>query len=246
MSYQLYYWPSIQGRGEFVRLTLEEAQAEYMDVARQPESEGGGIGALMRFLRGNARGLRPFAPPFLVHGDLVLAQTASILAYLAPRHGLVANDEASRAEALQLQLTIADIVGEAHDAHHPIGSSLYYEDQKPEAVRRSKAFARERIPKFLSYFEHVLEKNPKSPGAHLCGGALSYVDLSMFQLLSGLQHAFPNALARIASKIPRLLALKDAVAERPRIAAYLASGRRLPFNEQGIFRNYSELDPPAI
>ncbi len=243
MSYELYYWPGIQGRGEFVRLLLEEAGAEYVDVARRAESEGGGVPALMRFLEGNGRGLRPFAPPFLVHGELVLAQTANILAYLAPRHGLVAEDAATRAETLQMELTIADFVAEVHDVHHPVAASLYYEDQKPEAARRAGHFVRERIPKFLGYFESVLAKNPRGAGRFLVGSALSYADLSMFQVIAGLKYAFPNAFGRIAPELPALVALGEAVAARPRIRAYLASERRLPFNQHGLFRHYPELDP---
>jgi glutathione S-transferase len=236
--YELYYWPGIQGRGEFVRLALEQAGAPYVDVARQPK----GMAAMMRLLEDGGDGLEPFAAPFLKHGDLVVAQTATILAYLGPRHGLVPDDEKGRLAAQQLQLTIADLVAEAHDTHHPIAGSLYYEDQKREARRRSEAFVQERMPKYLEYFERVLDR---SGGAHLLGGALSYADLSAFQIVAGLDYAFPNAMARLARKIPLLRRLHDAVAREPRIAAYLASERRLPFNEQGIFRHYPELDAPA-
>ena len=238
-AYELHYWPGIQGRGEFVRLALEEAGAAYVDVARLPAAKGGGERNLMKRMRSAAGGLEPFAPPFLVSGDLVIAQTAGILFYLAPRHGLVPGDEASRLRAHQLALTFADLVDEAHDTHHPIAGSLYYEDQKPEALRRAAAFLAERVPKFLGYFERVLVANG---GEHLVGDAASYVDLSAFQVLSGLDYAFPRAMARVAPSIPRLRALRAHVASRPRIAAYLASTRRVPFNEEGIFRHYPELD----
>jgi glutathione S-transferase len=238
-TYELHYWPRIQGRGEFVRLALEEAGASYVDVARLPASKGGGERALMKRMRSAAGGLEPFAPPFLVSGDLVIAQTAGILLYLAPRHGLVPGDQASRIRAHQLSLTFADLVSEVHDTHHPIAGSLYYEDQKPEALRRAAVFIAERMPTFLGYFERILVANG---GEHLVGDAVSYVDLSAFQILSGLAYAFPRATARMAPSLPRLLALRDHVASRPRIAAYLASSRRLPFNEEGIFRHYPELD----
>ena len=241
MRYELYYWPTIQGRGEFVRLALEEAGAPYVDVARLPRSHGG-MAAMMKLLEDGGGDLEPFAPPVLKSGDLVIAQTATILAYLGPRHGLVPDDERSRLHAQQLQLTIADLVAEAHDTHHPIAGGLYYEDQKREARKRSAAFVRERIPKYLGYFERVLARND---GEHLIGDALTYVDLSMFQVLAGLAYAFPNAMARLARKIPSLSALRERVAARPRIAAYLASERRLAFNEEGIFRHYPELDLPA-
>jgi glutathione S-transferase len=239
--YELYYWPGIPGRGEFVRLALEEGGARYVDVAREPESKGGGIKAMTKMMR-ESKTIEPLAPPFLKVGDHVFAQSTNILAFLGPRLHLVADDEASRAWANQLQLTIADLVDEAHDVHHPIASSLYYDDQKPEAKRRAKTFVSERIPKFLGYFERIIEKNDAGNGMHLRGGGLTYVDLSMFQVLSGLSYAFPNAMTRMASKVPRLIALKEHVAKRPRIAAYLASERRIPFNEMGIFRHYPELD----
>jgi glutathione S-transferase len=236
--YKLYYWPSIPGRGEFVRLALEEAAAPYLDMARLPSSRGGGVAAMMKAL-GSAGPLEPFAPPFLQSGKLVIAQTANILLYLGPRHRLVPADEASRLKAHQIQLTIADLVAEAHDAHHPIAASLYYEDQKREAKRRAAAFVAERTPKFLDWFERVLKA---SGGAHFVGRDISYVDLSVFHMLAGLEYAFPKAMGRMEKRIPRLRALATHVANRPRMAAYLASKRRIPFNEDGIFRHYPELD----
>lgn len=244
-SYELYYWPTIQGRGEFIRLALEDAGVSYVDVARMSEAQGGGVSALMKVLRGDGPGhtLAPFAPPFLKAGPLLIAQTANILGYLGPRHGLVQDDEASRLAAQQLQLTIADIASEAHDTHHPIAGSLYYEDQKPEAKRRAALFISERIPKYLGYFERALQTNDKQ---HLVGNASSYVELSMFQLLSGLAYAFPRAMANIAPSIPLLSGLRDRVAARPRIARYLASDRRIPFNQHGLFRHYPELDAAPV
>jgi glutathione S-transferase len=238
VPYELYYWPTIQGRGEFVRLALEAAGAPYVDVARQPK----GMAVMMQLLEGGGDYLEPLAPPFLKSGDLVIAQTATILAYLGPRHGLVPDDEASRLGAQQLQLTISDLVAETHDTHHPIAGSLHYEDQKREAKRRSLDFVKARLPKYLGYLERVLEQGG---GAHLVGGALSYVDLSAFQVLAGLEYAFPHAMARLARKIPLLLRLRDEVAAQARIAVYLTSDRRIPFNQQGIFRHYPELDLPA-
>jgi glutathione S-transferase len=237
-TYDLYYWPSIQGRGEFVRLALEDAGAPYRDVARLPASEGGGVRAMQKLMK-DAGGLEPFAPPFLVSGDLILAQTAAILLYLGPRLGLVPADEPSRLHAHQLQLTLADVVGEVHDTHHPISTGLYYEDQKPEALRRATAFVQERLPKFLGYFERVLHR---AGGESLLRGGHSYVDLSMFQVMEGLGYAFPAAMKGMAPKVPGLVKLRDRVAARPRVAAYLASERRLSFNENGIFRRYPELD----
>lgn len=238
MRYELYYWPTIQGRGEFIRLALEQAGADYVDVARG-SGPGRGVPALLRFLERETVRHPPFAPPFLKAGDLVIGQTAAILLYLGPRLGLVPEGEAARLWAHQVQLTIADVVAEVHDSHHPIAAGLYYEDQQPEARRRAADFTGERLPKFLGYFERVLERNG---GVHAVGTALSYVDLSLFQLVAGLRYAFPNALRRQERECPRLLALHERVAAAPRIAAYLASERRLPFNQEGIFRHYAELD----
>lgn len=233
-GYALYYWPSIPGRGEFVRLALEEAGAPYVDVARTHE----GVAAVARVLEGDLGGLKPFAPPVLVHGDLAIAQTAAILQYLAPRHGLVPDDPRRAMEAHQLQLTIADLVAEAHDTHHPIAVSLYYHEQQIEAARRASFFVRERAPKYLAYFESVADRND----GHLVGDSFTYVDLSMMHVLDGLSYAFPKAFVSWSGAIPRLLALRDRAHARPRIAAYLGSKRRIPFNENGIFRHYPELD----
>jgi glutathione S-transferase len=238
MRYELYYWPEIQGRGEFIRLALEDAGADYVDVARLPKR---GMAAMMRFLENRSVERPPFAPPFLKAGKLVIAQTANILLFLGPRLRLVPKDEASRLWAHQLQLTIADWVGEVHDTHHPISGGLYYEDQKLEAKRRAADFRSERLPKFLGYFENVLKRNPKG-SEYFLSKAVSYVDLSIFQMVAGLRYAFPRAMAKLQREHPRVVALHDRVSARPRLAAYLASPRRLPFNQQGIFRHYPELD----
>jgi glutathione S-transferase len=239
MRYELYYWPEIQGRGEFIRLALEEGGANYVDVGRT-SGRGMGVPAIMRFLESRAVRRPPFAPPFLKAGKQVIGQTADVLLFLGPRLGLAPRAEADRLWVHSLQLTIADFVGEAHDTHHPIASGLYYEDQKPAAKRRAADFIRSRVPKYLGYFEDVLARN--RPGRYLAGGRLSYVDLSIFQVVEGLRYAFPRAMSRREWRYPRVIALRDRVATRPRIAAYLVSERRIPFNESGIFRHYPELD----
>jgi glutathione S-transferase len=240
---ELYYWPGIPGRGEFIRLALEEAGAGWVDMARL--GGGRGTAAMLRIMDGEEAGTLPFAPPFVRIDGAVVSQTGCVLATLAPRLGLVPDDERLRTEALQIQLTIADLVGEVHDTHHPIAGSLYYRDQKAEAARRARLFVRDRLPRHLGWLERVLERNRASRGRWLVGAERTYVDLSAFQVIDGLRHAFPNAMARIAPRIPLLLALRDRVAARPRIAAYLASRRRLSFNQQGIFRHYRELDAAA-
>ncbi len=237
MAYELYYWPGIQGRGEFVRLALEEGRADYVDVARGPK----GMDALLALLEGKEVAHPPFAPPFLKDGDLLIGQTAAILLHLGARLNLAPKDEAGRLWTHQIQLTIADAVVEAHDTHHPLSVDLYYEDQKPEALRRAEAFREERIPKFLAWFEAILARNPHGSG-HLVGGAVSTADLSLFQLIEGLSYAFPKRMKRALRKAPFVAALRDAVAARPHIRAYLDSSRRIPFNEDGVFRHYPELD----
>lgn len=241
MRYELYYWPSIQGRGEFIRLALEDAGADYIDVARL-SGRGRGMPALERFLESRSVVRPPFAPPYLKAGELIIGQTASILLYLGPRLRLVPKSDATRLWAHQLQLTVSDFLVEVHDTHHPIASSLYYRQQKPESRRRSSHFVRDRLPKFLGYFETVLSR---SGGANMLGRSFSYVDLSMFQLIAGLRYAFPRAMAQQEPRIPRLVALHYKVSARPRLARYLGSKRRIPFNQYGIFRHYPELDRPA-
>src|SRR5262245_47209580 len=232
MKYELYYWPEIQGRGEYIRLALEEAKAPYVDVARG----AGGTSAMVRMME---QGTTPaFAPPFLKAGKLVIAQTANILLYLGARHGLAPKTEAGKLWVHQLQLTIADFVLEIHDTHHPLGPSLYYEDQKAPAKKRTEEFWNERVPKYLGYFQGLL----KGKGSWLTGRRLTYVDLSLFQIVDGLRYACPKRMQDFESEIPRLVELHDRVASRPNIKAYLASERRIPFNEDGIFRYYKELD----
>jgi glutathione S-transferase len=237
MRYELYYWPTIQGRGEFVRLALEAGGADYVDVARLP----GGMDKMFAFMQGKGTTRPPLAPPFIKSGRVVIAQTANILQYLGPRLGLAPTDETGRLWAHQLQLTITDFVLEVHDTHHPVGVGLYYEEQKPESKRRASEFRRTRMPKFLGYFEEVVVKNR----GRAVGRSLSYVDLSLFQVVAGLRYAFPRAMRSVESACPALVLLHDRVAALPRIAAYLASPRRIPFNQQGIFRRYPELDGPG-
>jgi glutathione S-transferase len=237
MRYELYYWPTIQGRGEFVRLALEEAGADYVDVARRGGKRG--VPAMMKLMGGKRVGRPPFAPPFLKAGNLIIAQTANILLYLGPRLGLAPRDEPGRLWAHQLQLTITDLVVEVHDTHHPITTYLYYEEQRPAAKRRTADFWRYRVPKILGYFERVLAK---SGGPYLLGRRLCYVDLSLFQIVEGLRYAFPRRMKRFERKVPRIVALRERVAARPRIAAYLASKRRIAFSQWGIYRYFKELD----
>jgi glutathione S-transferase len=234
MRYQLFYWPDIQGRGEFVRLALEDAGAGYDDVARK----SGGMSKMTAMMDGRTKN-PPFAPPFLKAGKLVIAQVAEILFYLGPRLKLSPREEAGRLWLHQLQLTVTDFVKEIHDTHHPISTALYYEDQTAEAKQFSRYFLKDRVPKYLGYFEKVIEK---SGGPYTLGRKFSYLDLSLFQLIEGLRYAFPEALKRIERDTPGVVEVRNRVVARPRIQAYLGSKRRIAFNEMGIFRRYPELD----
>lgn len=237
MRYELHYWPGIQGRGEFVRLALEAAGLPYIDVARG----AGGVERMQRLLARRDEVHPPFAPPYLKAGARIIAQTANILLFLGERHRIAPRSDAGRLWTHQLQLTLADLVADVHDTHHPITTSLYYAEQRPEARRRARYFVGERVPKYLGYFERVLVANPRGP-RHLVGATLTYADLSMFQVLDGLDYAFPKAMKRMAGRIPNLRRLHAQVVSVPRVAAYLASERRVAYNEDGIFRHYSELD----
>src|SRR6202158_957666 len=233
MRYELYYWPGIQGRGEYVRLALEEAGADYADVARGER----GMAAMMKMMEARS-GTPPFAPPVLKAGKLVIGQTANILLYLGSRHGLAPKAGGGRLWVHQLQLTVADSVLEIHDTHHPLGPSLYYEDQRAPAKKRTEEFWMERVPKYMGYFERLLKGN----GLYLTGRRLTYADLSLFQIVEGLRYAFPKRMKAFEREIPGLGDLRGRGAARPNIKAYLSSDRRIAFNEDGIFRHYKALD----
>lgn len=240
MDYELFYWPGLAGRGEFVRLVLEETGVSWVDVARKPAKDGGGMDAIRRILETDLGQTPGFAVPMLRRGDVAVSQTANICRWVAESHGLVPDDEASRLHASQLMLTVMDLVKEAHDTHHPLASSLYYEDQKDAALQNAAQFTGARMPKFLGYFERTLEQ---AGGEWLLGKAPSYPDLALFHVVRGLAYQFPNAFAALAPEHSGILALADRVEARPKIAAFLASDKRTPFNEKGIFRHYPELDP---
>ena len=235
MTYDLWYWDGIPGRGEFVRLALEAAGIDYRERGRP--SGGGSADALVEDMQ-SPRKHPPFAPPYLVADGQTIGQTANILFFLGEKHALAPKDLAGRLWVNQLQLTLADLVAEAHDVHHPIAASLYYEDQQDEARRRAKSFREERIPKFLGYFESVLNEQ----GQWLAGGdTWSYADLSLFHVVDGLAYAFPVTMSKQSRRLSKVMALHARVGAIPNVKAYLQSDRRLPFGD-GIFRHYPELD----
>jgi glutathione S-transferase len=233
MTYALWYWPNIPGRGEFVRLALEAAEVAYRDIAREQGAE-----ALVRDLEARS-GIRPFAPPYLVDGAFAIAQVAHILAWLADRHDFGAGELERDLELITLQLTISDMVAEVHAVHHPISTALYYADQKDAALQAAAHFRTERMLKFLDYFEDALGANQ---GPFVLGRKWSHVDTSLFQLVEGLRYMFPQRMEAIGDDYPRLLACHEAVVALEGIAAYRASERCIPFNKDGIFRHYPELD----
>lgn len=241
--YELIYWHMIPGRAEFVRLLFEEAGEEYVDVARRAEEKDGtGAECVRRYVTGEAPGsAATYAPPILRVGTLVLSQTANICLFLGRRFGMVGDEEEDWHTANQCAMTVMDVVREAHDTHHPLGSSLYYDDQKEAAKRNADQFLDARLPRFLAYFARTLEN---SDGPYLLGD-FTYVDLMLFQLMEGLKYAFPHGFEDKVSQTGRLLELHDRVCTRPRIEAYRASDRRMDFNEHGIFRQYPALDIDA-
>ena len=242
MAYDFYYWPHILGRGEVVRLALEESGADYRDVSREPDDPDAQRQVILDILMDRSNDRPPFAPPFLVDGDVTIAHAANILLYLAPKIGLAPHGEGNQFFAHQLQLSITDLLMEVHDTHHPITSQMYYEDQINEAKKRSAAFVELRIPKHMEYYEKILTNNSSGSG-WLIGDVLSYPDLSLFQVVEGLRYAFPNGFRKVEGNYPHVIALRDSITKRPRTAAYLASDRRIAFNTMGVFRHYPELDP---
>jgi glutathione S-transferase len=233
MAYELWYWPDIPGRGEFVRLAMEAMGIDYDDRARRL-----GADAMVADMAAR-RGRTPFAPPYLASEGLVVAQVSNILMFLGERHGIVPSGMGERLWLNQIQLTITDIVAEVHAVHHPIATGDYYEEQKPEAMRAATQFRDERLPKFLGWFDAAIRK---TPGDWLIDHHWTYADTSLFQLVAGLRYMFPRRMATLEPDYPALVRLHDAVAALPGVRAYLKSGRRLPFNEDGIFRHYPELD----
>ena len=241
MVYELYYWPHIQGRGEVVRLALEAGDADYIDIARNADSVEAGREKILEKINEESATRPPFAPPFLIDGDIVVAQAANILFYLGPKLGLAPSSETERIFAHQLQLTITDLLMEVHDTHHPISNALYYEEQKEESVQRASGFIDNRIPKYMNYFEKVLKNNPSHSG-WLIGDKMTYVDLSLFQVVQGLRYAFPKGFKKYEKRCLSVLSLNDKVFLDNKVSKYLSSDRRIPFNKSGVFRYYPELD----
>ncbi|EJU05030.1 glutathione S-transferase C-terminal-like protein [Dacryopinax primogenitus] len=248
--YILHYWGGIPGRGEYVRLAFEYAGVSYTDSNDSAK--------LLKTLRSTSPS--HFAPPMLeLPNGKILSQTPAILNYLAPKLGLAGekgnllknavedDDEREEAEfersiVNQLVLTALDLCVEAHDSHHPIASSLYYEDQKQEALRRAEDFLKLRIPKYLAHFEETLRKN-KVSHSHLVGKTTTTADLVLFHVVDGLLYAFPRRMGALdkGGKYKRVLKLHEKIMAEGGIKEYVESGRRRKFGV-GLFRHYPELD----
>lgn len=187
VPYHLVYWPGLPGRGEHVRLALEEAGASYTDTAHIKDGINEVLAQIDSKNIGDDTSPPPLAPPILKHGDLTINQTPNILLYLGPKLGLAPkpgdDDEDGLFIVNELALTALDgLSNEPHDCHHPIASGLYYEDQKEESLRKSKDYVANRLPKFVGYFERVLKSKASGDGPWLYGGKLTYADLVLFQV----------------------------------------------------------------
>ncbi|KAM0264933.1 hypothetical protein ACHAQJ_000449 [Trichoderma viride] len=243
-EYELIYWPGIPGRGEVVRLLFEETGTPYTDTAKGKKA----VPTLLSYTAaknvGDETNPPLFAPPVLKHGDLVINQLPNILLYLAPKLGLAPTSGDGVYHLNEIALTILDgFLNEVHETHHPIDTAQYYEVQKEEAKKRSKAFREERLPKFLGYVQRVLDGKRSGEGGWLYGGELTYVDLVLFQCLDGTKYAFPKAVEKFreGGEYDGVFKLYDAVKERPNIKAYLESERRVAYAD-GIWRHYPELE----
>ena len=212
-----------------MRLALEEAGADYVDVARRGRQTRRAP-AMMKLLESNPAGAAALCAAVPEAGKDISRRRRSFCSISAPRLSLAPRDEAGRLWAHQLQLTVTDLVVHIHDTHHPVSGWLYYEEQRPAAKRRTADFWRYRAPKFLGYFERVLQRNG---GKYMVGRRLTYVDLSLFQIVEGLRYAFPKRMKRFEKKVPLLIALHDRVAKRPRIAAYLVLETAHPVQPMG-------------
>ncbi|SMY24333.1 unnamed protein product [Zymoseptoria tritici ST99CH_1A5] len=249
-KYEILYHPGIPGRGEFIRLAFEVTGTPYTDIAN---SQKDGYATVQKTCMNTtstaSEGSNPpmFAPPALripgagKNGEaLVIAQTSNILLYLSEKLSLLPEgDENGKYFVNQLVLTALDLNNEIHDTHHPIGPSLYYEDQKDASLLKAKDVRENRIPKFLSYFERVLKGN--GDGKYLVGERVTTADVTVWQVLDGLQFAFPKEMAVRRKEFEALFKWYEGFKEEKGLKAYLGSERRLPYS-QGVFRYYPELD----
>lgn len=237
MSYQLWYWPDIPGRGEFIRLPMEAAGIAYSEPAR---TAADGLAAVAAYLE--TLDQQPaFAVPLLDTGSEQIAQTPNILAFLGEEHGIGPAGAAQRRYLNQLQIDMADFAEEMHSTHHPVSAYLYYEDQKAEAARVAEAFRTDRVGKYLAHFERAART---SDGDWLVGDEWSCGDTSMAQLLDGLCYAFPRRMAILAPEFRKLQTIRRKISALAGIVSYRQSSRWQAFNQEGLLRHYPEHDAP--
>lgn len=122
----------------------------------------------------------------------------------------------------------------------------YYEDQKTEALRFSKEFRKDRIPKFFGYFNKALKYNKAkgASGKYLVGDKLTYADTTLFHVIDGVSYAFPTRVEELKAEgagFEELWAFYEGIKAEENIKSYLESDRRLAY-KNGIFRYYAELD----
>ncbi|OCH89353.1 glutathione S-transferase C-terminal-like protein [Obba rivulosa] len=277
-EYTLYYWPGIPGRGEYIRLAFEFAGVPYKDANDpkqfmqlfQPEHAGHPphfAPPILALPSGKLLSQTPAILNLLAPRLGLAGARGSLLAPPAQRLGgawaefgeererVLKEDETEdaeqeRATVNQLVLTALDLCSEAHDVHHPIAKSKYYEEQKEPALACAASFRADRIPKFLKHFNAVLTSNPATKTADagagqtfLVGARTTTADLVLFQVLDGLLYAFPRRMAKLRKDdaYDAVFALHESVRDGPALKGYLESERRRPFG-MGLFRHYEELD----
>ena len=245
--YHLIYWPGIPGRGEHVRLALEQAGAEYTDTAHVEDGIKTVSSQISKENKGDSINPPPLAPPILKHGEYTISQTPNILLYLGTKLGLAPTTEEDPVgiyHVNELTLTALDgLSNEPHDVHHPIAVAEYYENQKEEAAKKAKDYRENRLPKFFEYFERVLSGDASKGGEYLYGGQLTYADLVLFQTVDGVSFAFPRRVGSLkkSGDYDKVFALYDRVKALEKIKAYLESDRSQEYS-MGIYRHYPELD----
>ncbi|KAK4058824.1 hypothetical protein OIO90_000270 [Microbotryomycetes sp. JL221] len=250
-DFEVVYHAGIPGRAEFVRLMFEATGVTYRDA---PQEDG--QDCIIPYVTGNFadhdKNPLPFAVPVLRHNDVVISQVPNIVLYLSSRLPPIDLDGESTNTAqtpaplhdlstfhwLEQLMTILDMNNEVHETHHPIDIRLYYEDQKAEAQKRAQAFREARIPKFLGNFENNIKKHTSG----FLNEKVSPADLALFHMVEGILFAFPERINQVKSEFPHVFKLRDTIKSSRRIQAYINSGRRIPFNNYGIFRHYTELD----
>jgi glutathione S-transferase len=200
--FELIYWPGDPGRAEHIRLALEYAGAKYIDTALSKDALTTVLAQISDDQLGDSLNPPCYAPPILRHGQLAINQTPNVLLYLGPKLGLVPGIDENpnnlfRVNALALS-ALDGLSNEVHNCHHPISTSLYYEEQKDESIRASTAWVTKRLPIFLAYFQKVLSGEASGQGPWLFGGKTSYADLVLYHVRA-FAHFIPLPVNRVGA-----------------------------------------------